>query len=198
MKFPDKADALDDETVTPEKTEELSDIWKRREEILTECETAEPIDLRRLMEAGLAVKAFEETISAGRRLLSKNRETMGIIYYLILACLGKKDVFLAMSFIKKSRLLNRDEFREFHSRESSNYSTLWGRTDTDFDTMLALLMMIFTEGLAREITIGSGEEPDFLLVRYFDFLNSLCEIGYSHEIMNELQQAMAIIFDLND
>lgn len=197
MKFSDDPDALGGQ---PEAAlvEELSETWKRREEILAECETSEPKVLRRLMEAGLAMKAFDETVDAGRKLLSNNRESMGIIYYLILACLGKRDVLLAMSFIKKSRLLNQDEFIEFHSRESSAYSTLWGRADTDSDTMLALLLLIFTEGILREIAIGGGEEPDFLLVRYFDFLNSLCEIGYSQEVLGELEKAMAIIFDLND
>ncbi len=198
MKHSDDPDVLDDQPSNSLETEDLSEIWNKRPEIMAEGVTAEPQVLRRLMEAGLAMRAFEPTIDIGRFLLAKNRESMGIMYFQILACLGKRDVFLAMSFIKKSRLLNRDEFLEFHSRESSNYSTLWGRMDTDFDTMLALLLMIFTEGIAREITIGSGEEPDFLLVRYFDFLNSLCEIGYSKEIMSELQQAMAIIFDLNN
>jgi len=198
MKHSDDPDVLDDRLTSFLETEDLSEIWNKRQEIMAGCLTAEPQVLRSLMEAGFGLKAFEETISIGSRLLSQNRESMGIMYYQILASLGKRDVFLAMSFIKKSGLLNRDEFMEFHSRESSTYSTLWGRIDTDFDTMLALLLMIFTEGVARETAMGDGEEPDFLLVRYFDFLNSLCEIGYSKEIMNELETAMVNIFDLNN
>jgi hypothetical protein len=182
----------------PDVLENLKEIWNQRQEIMAGCVTCEPQVLRSLMEAGLTMRAFEETITIGSQMLSQNRESMGIMYYQILACLGKRDVFLAMSFIKKSRLLNRDEFLEFHSRESSNYLTLWGRIDTDFDTMLALLLMIFTEGVARETAMGDGEEPDFLFVRYFDFLNSLCEIGYSKEIMNELETAMVNIFDFNN
>ncbi|MFY9537502.1 MAG: hypothetical protein WBL47_03330 [Bacilli bacterium] len=150
-----------------------------------------------LIRATFAIGNYDETILIGNDLIAKNVETFTVIYYSLLASLGNNDIYQAKSIIKNSRLLNGGEIKNLYSKEGANYSRLLAYSQSLPSLAMALIIVNFIEGLARELVNGIEIDGEYLLFRFFDLLNMLYEIGYPPEIIRELAKIMKIIFNID-
>ncbi|MGD9886972.1 MAG: hypothetical protein AB7T03_03295 [Bacilli bacterium] len=147
-----------------------------------------------LLMAGFVLKEFRNNLIFGQQLLAKNYESMAMLYYMLLSCIGSLDLPMAFSLIKKSPILQKPEYQEFHNWENANYAHLLTLSSTSSFSQLTLLLMVYCESLGRELSFDDLQKQDVLLVRWFDLLNMLYEMGYPEEILNELQKITTIIF----
>lgn len=150
-----------------------------------------------LIRATFAIGNYDETILIGNDLIAKNVETFTVIYYSLLASLGNNDIYQAKSIIKNSRLLNGGEIKNLYSKEGANYSRLLAYSQSLPSLAMALIIVNFIEGLARELVNGIEIDGEYLLFRFFDLLNMLYEIGYPPKIIRELAKIMKIIFNID-
>ena len=177
-------------------TKQFSALFNLRHEAL-----AAGLD-HKLMEAilmaGFVLKEFSHNLFFGQQLLAQNYESMAILYYLLLSYLGQKDLYGALALIKKSRLLQQKEYSAFHNPENANYAQLLNLPDADLYERLAILVMLYWESLWREFSYDNCQDEALLLVRWFDLLNTLYELGYPKEMMDELQKVASIVFPFEE
>jgi hypothetical protein len=151
------------------------------------------LSIDKVLMAGFVLKQFKHTLIFGQQLLAKNYESMEMLYYLLLSALGERDLYLALSLIKNSKILNEPEIAEYHVWENTNYTNILMLPIHSLYSRLTLVLMVFCEGLGREQSYGSNQDANYLYVRWFDLLNMLYEMGYPEEMMEELKNITTII-----
>lgn len=173
------------------------EVMKMKDEILDNYQVLEPNVFAQLISSAFLVGNFEEVIRIGEALSAKEKESFDTIYYYLLACIGITDIYRAMSFIKRSKLLNLEEIKIYHIEDGANYSNLLRFSSALSSATQALLIVNFVEGIARELTGNLDIDKEYLLFRFFDLINMIYEIGYPFEIIESLTQAIKIIFNLD-
>ena len=133
----------------------------------------------------------------GLELRTRGIETYDTLYYLLLSLIANNDIYQALSIINRSKLLNRQEIKEFHQEDGANYSNLLAYADHEPEFTLLLLIVNYIKGLANELNNQSEKDLDYSLFRFFDLINLVYELGYPLKIMQELSSIMKIIFNLS-
>ena len=124
---------------------------------------------------------FDEVIKLTEDLFEKNYERYEIFYYLILACLAENDIFRALSFLRKYRIMNQNGIKDLWNHEGT-YSTA---LNYSLDIQKAVIMTRFLNELHDIDGMESGQ-GDPLVVRIYELINILNEIGFGIELIKEL------------
>ncbi|MGD9605501.1 MAG: hypothetical protein AB7V00_05045 [Bacilli bacterium] len=197
MNSPEKQSKLALKIAKLWETNDLKTIYSLRHEVINNLEENNK-QIDDVFMAGFVLKEFRNNFIFGQQLLAKNYESMAMLYYLLLSCIGDHNLFAALAIIKNSQILNEKEYQEFHNWENANYAHLLTLPATDIFTSLVVLVMVYCEGLGRELNFADSQNDHILLVRWFDQINMLYEIGYPEEIIDELQKVSSIIFTIEE
>jgi hypothetical protein len=198
MKFPKEQLLLTSQIENLIKNQQFEQVFALRRQVISEWtnELSEPFG--QIMMAGFILGDFQNTITFGQQLLTKNYESLEILYYLLLSCIGKQDIYLALSLIKNSRLLSKPDYADYHNWENANYTRILGIFTSQAFEQLTLIIMVFVLGLGRELSYGTNQDENYFVVRWFDLLNMLYEAGYPAKIMDELCGIAPILFKLQE
>lgn len=197
MRFPKEKVLITTQFNDLKKKNDIFGIAKMKDQVLENYEVLEPNIFSKLVSSTFIIGNFDDTIKIGNELIAKNIETFDILYYTLLSLIARTDIYQAMSLIKKSKILNLEEIKKFHSLEGANYSNLLNFSAALSSSTLTLLVVNFIEGIAREMTGNIDVDRDYLLFRFFDLINMVYEIGYPYEIIEELSKAIKLIFNLD-
>ena len=197
MRFPKEKVVITSKINDLTKIKDYFGITKLKDEILHNYQVLDTSIYSKLIHANYIIGNYDQVIMISNDLMSKGIETFEIIYYTILSMIANTDIYQAMSYIKRSKILNLEDIKEFHSEDGANYSNLLNFSATLSSSTLALLMVNFVEGLSREMTGNLDVDKEYLLFRFFDLINMVYEIGYPLEIIEELTRAIKLIFYLD-
>lgn len=196
MRFPKEKVLILNKINDLKKKNDYYGIFKLKDEILENYQVLDSSIYNSLISSTFYLGNFDQVIIIGHEFFNKDVETFEIIYYTLLALIANVDIYQAMSTIKKSKILNLEDIKEFHSSDGANYSNLLHFSDTLSSSTLSLLIVNFVEGISREMTGNIDVDHEYLLFRFFDLINMVYELGYSLEIIQDLSRAMKIIFNL--
>lgn len=131
------------------------------------------------------IEEYDDVIILYNKLIKYEIESYEGIYYTLLSCIANDDIFLGLSIIKKSILLNNEEIKCYREIDGANYINLLKENE---DIEKALIVTLFVE--------NHFNKCDELAVGYFENVGSLYEMGYSIEIVKELTTVGHMIFKI--
>jgi hypothetical protein len=197
MRFPKEKVLITKEVNDSLNRGDFFSIFKMKNRIIDNFEVLEPEVFSRLLASTFIIGNFDEAVIIGLELRTRGIETYDTLYYLLLSLIANNDIYQALSIINRSKLLNRQEIKEFHQEDGANYSNLLAYADHEPEFTLLLLIVNYIKGLANELNNQLEKDLDYSLFRFFDLINLVYELGYPLKIMQELSSIMKIIFNLS-
>jgi len=197
MIFPKNKALIKSKIEDYKKTSDYFSIFKMKDTILENYKECDYDIYEELIKATFSIGNFDEVILIGNDFIYKGIESFSLIYYFLLSCIANNDIYQAKSIIRKSKVLNVNEIKNLYKEDGANYTKLLNYTYSFPSIVLSLVIVNFVEGLMREVGSGINIDNEYLLFRFFDLLNMLYEIGYPHEIVLKLSNAMKIIFNID-
>lgn len=140
-----------------------------------------------IFESYFNIEKFDLLIEMYSKLQKVKMETYPLCMYTLLACVGLKDVYLAISYIRKSNCLK--ELKWYLSEDGSNYYNFLRES---IDVQMLLIVVTFINKLECEIDEDSFEYSAG--VTYYELISLLFEIGYSKEVIKRLTEIGYILF----
>lgn len=197
MKFPKERVFINSKIKEYLSNEDHFSIRKLKDEILSNYETLDNYAFENLIRSTFIVGDFDQTIIIFSDLFQKGIETFPILYYGFLSFLANTDIYQVLSYIRKSTLLQSNNYQEYTNKEGANYSNILYLSKLEHYATLTLILINFIEGISREV-IGNIEiDQEYILFRFFDLINMLFEIGYPVEIISSLSSSLRIIYNLD-
>lgn len=196
MRFPKEKVIIENKINQLLKENDCYGIFIMKDEILNNYQVLEQVVFHQLISSTFYIGNFDEVCLISNQLKTVNIESFEIVYYTILSLIANTDIYQAMSYIKKSKILSNEDIKEFYTADGANYSNLLFLSDKHLMQALALLMVNFVEGLSREMTGNIDIDKEYIMFRFFDLINLVYEIGYPLAVIQELSQALKIIFNL--
>jgi len=197
MKFPKERVVLNNKIKEYLKQKQYIEIIKMKNEILDSLHILDDYTYCVLIKSAFLLGDFNNVVLIYSELFNRKIESYKLTYYGLLGLLANIDIYQALSFIKKSELLNKPEVREFFMKDGANYSNILVSGKLDLYFPLTLVLVNFIEGIAKELVGNLDIDSEYILFRFFDLVNMLYEIGYPDEIIQKLTFALKIIFNLN-
>lgn len=196
MRFPKEKVVIENKINQLLKENDYYGIFMMKDDILNNYQVLDQSVFHQLISSTFYIGNFDEVCLISNQLKAMNIESFEIIYYTILSLIANVDIYQAMSYVKKSKLLNNEDIKEFYTADGANYSNLLFLSDKSLMQALALLMVNFVEGLSREMTGNIDVDQEYIMFRFFDLINLVYEIGYPLAVIQELSHALKIIFNL--
>ena len=196
MKFPKERVTINAKIKEHLKNQEYFEILKLKDEIFENLESLDEYSIETLIMVAFHLGDFDQVIIIYSELFKRGMESFAISYYGFLAMLANTDIFQAVSYIKKSELLNQNAIKEYFLSDGANYSNILFLGKVDAYGPLALVLVNFINGISKEVVGNVEIDSEYILFRFFDLINMLYEIGYPDEIISKLTKALKIIFNL--
>lgn len=172
------------------------DILKMKDEIFENIDVLDDYAFHSLIKSAFILGDFDQVVIIYSELFKRKIETFTLTYYGLLGLLANTDIYQAVSYIKKSELLNQNAIKEYFLKDGANYSNILFLSKVDVYGTLTMVLVNFVEGIAKEVVGNIDIDNEYILFRFFDLINMLYEIGYPEEIIQKLTYALKIIFNL--
>lgn len=140
-----------------------------------------------IFESYFNLEKFETLIEIYTKLQKVKMESYPLCMYTLLACVGLKDVYLAISYINKSSVLK--ELKWYLSEDGCNY---YNYLNESIDIQLLLIVVTFINKIKNSSCIDS--EDLSYGVDFYELISQLYEIGYSKEVIKRLTEIGYILF----
>ena len=131
---------------------------------------------------------YEKCIDTYKDEIKEEKENLGDAYYMLASVIASNDIYLGLSIIKKSKLLNMVDITTYLDKEGANLINLLVESD-DMKKVVILLMFINShkDGDMNDVEVG---------LSFFEMIDSLYEIGYSSNIIKELTSVGHMLFKM--
>lgn len=195
MKFPKEKVRIIQLVKMYEDKEDYISIYKMKDEMLSLYEELSETNVyNSLTLSSFNLRYFDETILIGEELLKKGYESFSSTLYVLLSCLGCCDIYHALSIIRRSKILNIPDINSYLATDGANYFNILKFDSNNGDIGLALVVANFIVGLSKEISNEKEIEKEYILIRAFEVIDTLFEIGYSETSINKLTNALKMMF----
>ena len=134
-----------------------------------------------------------KVIAIGDEYLKHEYESYLVIYYMLLSYIGNEDIYQAVSLIRRSKLLNREDVKAYYSGDDPHYSMI-STIDGDVYHTLALVMVVYSLEIAKESVIVKQVNKEYLLFRLYDVFNLMSELLYPVEVILKMSEDIGIVF----
>ena len=131
---------------------------------------------------------YDKCIDEFKKEIKEDKEEYDSAYYMLASILASNDIYLGLSIIKKSKLLNQESITAYLDKEGANLVNLLVEND-EVKKVVVLLMFINSH---KDCDMNDTES----YLSFFEMIDSLYEIGYSSEIIKELTSIGHIIFKM--
>ena len=131
---------------------------------------------------------YEKCIDTYKDEIKEDKENLVDAYYTLASIIASNDIYLGLSIIKKSKLLNDEEIKAYLDKEGANLVNLLVESD-DMKKVVILLMFISSHKDCDMNDIEVG-------LSFFEMIDSLYEIGYSSNIIKELTSVGHMLFKM--
>ena len=131
---------------------------------------------------------YEKCIDTYKDEIKEEKENLGDAYYMLASVIASNDIYLGLSIIKKSKLLNMVDITTYLDKEGANLINLLVESD-DMKKVVILLMFINShkDGDMNDVEVG---------LSFFEMIDSLYEIGYSSNIIKEMTSVGHMLFKM--
>lgn len=196
MKFPKERVVINTKIKDYLKDNKYLEIVKMKDEIFENLEKLDEFAVEQLIRSAFILGDFDKVVLIYSQCFKKKFESLVLTYYGLLGFIANLDIYQAMNYIKKSELLNQPAIKEYFLQDGANYSNILHLAKINIYCPLALILVNFVDGIAKEL-VGKDEiDQEYILFRFFDLINMLYEIGYPDEIITKLTGALKVIFNL--
>lgn len=131
---------------------------------------------------------YEKCIDDFKEEIKEDKENYNDAFYMLASILASNEIYLGLSIIKKSKLLNQESITSYLDKEGANLVNLV--VEGDEVKKVAILLMFINNH--KDCDINDTE----VYLSYFEMIDSLYEIGYSNRIIKELTDVGHIIFKM--
>ena len=197
MKFPKEKVIINNRIKEYLNDNNYFEVLKMKDEILNINYSLDDYAYESLIKCAFLLGDFDSVVLIFSELFKRNRESLKLIYYGLLGMLANTDIYQAMSFIKRSELLNQSAFKEYFLKDGANYSNILFLSKVDEYGPLALILVNFIDGISKEVVGNIDIDNEYILFRFFDLINMLYEIGYPDSVIQKLTEELKVIFNLN-
>ena len=140
-----------------------------------------------IFESYFNLEKFDILIQMYNDLLKVKIESYPLCMYTLLACVGLKDVYLAISYIRRSKLL-KENLKWYLDEDGSNYYNFL-KENVDIQMLLIVVTCI------NKLECNLDESFEYSAgVSYYELISLLFEIGYSKEVIKRLTEIGYILF----
>ncbi len=196
MKFPKERVVINTRVKEYLNNNKYYEVIKMKDEIFSSLDVLDDYAVDALIKSAFIVGDFDMVGLIFSECFKHRKESFALLYYGMLGFLANVDIYQAVSYIKKSELLNQASIKEYFEKDGANYSNILYLSRIDTYGPLALILVNFIDGIAREIVGNDDIDREYILFRFFDLINMLYEIGYPDEIITKLTGALKVMFNL--
>ncbi len=129
------------------------------------------------------LKRFEDTINLYTELKRKDIESLTLVSCALISTFTT-DLYKALSIINNSKILN-SELNKYLEIGGANYNNLLIENE---EVQLAFILSNFIKELGKC-------ENDMIVIKYYELISLLYEIGYSESIIDKLTKIGYILFN---
>lgn len=178
--------------------EDYPSIIKMKDEIIGLAdELADTEVFGILLESFFQLHLFEEVVLVGDELRKLGYETYEVLYFMLLSYIGLVDIYQAKALVRRSKLLNAEEIKVYYTNEGANYSNMLSMPYELFEeAALTLLLVNYIFEVSKEMAGDVEVDREYLLFRFFDLINMVYELKYDLFVIEELEGALKIIFEI--
>lgn len=196
MKFPKERVVINTKIKELYEKKDFFEIVKMKDEIFANVKILDDYAFHMLIKSAFVLGDFDQVIIIYTELFKRKMESFTLTYYGLLGFLANVDIYQALSYIKRSELLNQSAVKEYFIKDGANYSNILFLSKIDVYGTLTLVLINFINGLAKEVVGNKELDSEYILFRLFDLINMLYEIGYPDAIIEKLTIALKVIFNL--
>ena len=131
---------------------------------------------------------YEKITSAFQEEIKEDKENLSDAYYMLASVIASNDIYLGLSIIKKSKILNKEEITSYLDKEGANLVNLLVESD-EIKKVVILLTFINSH---KECDMDEAEVG----LSFFELIDSSYEIGYSSSIIKELTSVGHMLFKM--
>ena len=121
---------------------------------------------------------YVECINCFQERIKEEKEDLKIAFYALLSTIGENDLYLGLSLMKKSKLLNNEIIKSYLDIEAPSLVNLLVEKE-DLQKVVIVMMFINSHKESDVNDVDTG-------LSYFEMIGSLYEIGYSSSLIKEL------------
>lgn len=196
MKFPKENAILASDVKKAFNAEEYLQVYKMHQKVLENIDYFIEVDskvLDMLITSSYLVGDTRRTIVISDEISKHGYESFCMIYYMILSYLCDCDIYQAMGFVKRSKLLKEIDVKPYLDGDEAHYAAI-SVFDNDIYKALSLVLCNFLVELTKESVLVEVIDKTYLLYRIFDVINLLNELGYNQTIVLKLSDDIRNVF----
>jgi hypothetical protein len=197
MKFPKERVVLHNKIKELLSQNQYMEVLKLKDEILNSETVLDDFIYSSLAKSAFLLGDFDNVVLIYSELFKRKLESFKLTYYGLLGLLANIDIYQAISFIKRSEILNEPAIKEYFIKDGANYSNILLTSKIGKYVPLTLILVNFIEGVSKEVVGNIDLDNEYILYRFFDLINMLYELGYPDDILSYLFTAFKIIFNLD-
>ena len=140
-------------------------------------------------------KYFTEVVTFVEELRKNEIEDMTYSFYLLASLIGEDDIFMAKSYLKRSKLMNSNIVKAYIEEDGANYSNILNCDDVN--NIPCLLLINYINEYEKEgITNEAGfKEKDMRIYKYFEMIDNIYNFGYDESIVSFMSSIGRILFE---
>lgn len=151
-----------------------------------------------LVEALVRIREFERAITLADELHRRGYERWSINFYALVSFLALEDIYQAKTYIRRSSLLQDEAIKIYLTKDYPPYSSILSITHIEYyDVASTLLLANLILELAHEVVKGQDISRKYILMRCFDVLNIMIELAYDDQIIEVIEEAIRLIFEID-
>ena len=140
-------------------------------------------------------KHFNECVTFVEELKKKEIEDMKYVFYLIASLIALDDIYMARSYINRSKLLNSDYVKSMIEEDGANYSLIKNAEDIDDIPCLLLVNYVLSFDKEGKENVKDYEIKDIRVYKYFEMIDNIYSFAYDEEIVSYMINIASIIFE---
>lgn len=131
---------------------------------------------------------YDECINCFLEKMKEEQEDLHLAFYALLSTIGNNDLYLGLSIMKKSKILNNEAITSYLDKEGANLVNLLVEKE---DVQKVVIVMMFINN-HKENDMNETESS----LSFFEMIGSLYEIGYSSSLIKELTSIGHMLFKM--
>ncbi len=190
QKFPKKEALFTNKIDILFNNRDFEEIANLRNEIFTNIEFYKNTKvIYKIIYSIFLCKAYEEVVTFACELKKNDIEKLEYHFFVLVSLIALDDIYMAKSYINKSKLLNNSVINDRISIDGANYSNIL--VNENIDEIPCMLVL----NLIKQYDIEGINEDNALVYKYYEMIDAIYSFGYSNEIISFMTNIGSFIFD---
>lgn len=171
------------------KEKKYYEIGSLRNEVFNNIDFYKKTNVIEIIISSLFVsRNFEELVTFITELARREIEKLSYSFYCIASLIALDDMYMAKSYVKKSKILNDSVIKYVITEDGANYSSIINEDINDIPCLLLL-------NYVYDFDLEGNDEKNLTMLKYYEMLDTIYSLNFSNEVIDYMFNIGKIIFN---